>query len=147
VCVRRRRIDADLADGQLPAHGEEHVLRAAQLAAGASRRKLAGSLREVVDAAENPRAEALGSAALVDRQAVLGWRGGLLGLAERLERPGPVSPCGIARGVTLVSDGVGPLYNPASERPLGEAIWWVADGLEGTLAPGIPRVLVPTREA
>ena len=30
----------------------------------------------------------------------------------------------------LLSDGASPLYNPASERSIGEALWWVADGLQ-----------------
>jgi hypothetical protein len=144
VRLWRRRIDADLADGRLHG-GENHALRAAQLATEASPRNLARSLREVVDAAENPRTEMLGSTALIDRHAVLGWLGGLLGLAERLERSGPICPCGVARGVTLISDGMGPLYNPASERSLGEVIWSIADGLDSTLAPRICGDLPPAR--
>lgn len=58
------------------------------------------------------------------------WREGLLGLADRLEQPVPVNPCGVARTLVLLSDGAGPLYNPAPERSIGEAIWWVVDGLE-----------------
>ena len=87
-------------------------------------------MREVVAAAENPRAEWLGSTALLNRDVVVPWRGGLMGLAERLEQPGPVGPCGVARASVLASDGMGPLYNPASERSLGEAISWIADGLD-----------------
>ena len=51
-------------------------------------------------------------------------------MAERLERPGPINPCGVARVLMLLSDGASPLYNPASEWSIGEALWWVADGLQ-----------------
>lgn len=57
------------------------------------------------------------------------YREGLLGLAERLERPGPFNASGVARLGMLLSDGLGPLYNPNSERSVSEVIWWVADGL------------------
>jgi hypothetical protein len=87
-------------------------------------------LREVVAAAENPRAELLGSTALLDREIVVRWREGLLGLAERLEQSGPVGACGVPRSLVLASDGMGPLHNPASERSMGEAIRWIAEGLE-----------------
>ena len=53
-----------------------------------------------------------------------------MGLVERLEKPGSVGPCGVARARVLASDGMGPLYNPASERSISEAISWIADGLD-----------------
>jgi hypothetical protein len=66
-------------------HCEEHELRAAQLTSGITRRDTARSLHRVVAAAENPRAEWLGSTALLDRDAVLPWRDELTHLAGRLE--------------------------------------------------------------
>ena len=53
-----------------------------------------------------------------------------MGLVERLEQSGPIGPCGVARTRVLASDGMGPLYNPTSERSIDEAISWVADGLD-----------------
>ncbi len=58
------------------------------------------------------------------------WRDALIGLAERLEQPAAVSVCGIARARQLLTDGTGPLYSPVSGSSLGEAVWWVADGME-----------------
>ena len=58
----------------------------------------------------------------------MAWREGLLGLADYLEQRGPVNPCSVARLLRLLTDGIGPLYNPGSEQSLGDAIWWVADG-------------------
>jgi hypothetical protein len=130
VRLRRGRIDRELADAGGRALSEEHALRAAQLASESTRGQVARTLREVVACAENPRAEWLGSTALLDRDVAVAGRAGLMDLVQRLEQKGPLSPCGLARARILASDGMGPLYNPASERSLGEAISWIADGLD-----------------
>jgi len=130
VRLRRGRIDRDLAEARVHNSSEAHALRAAQLASEANRHEIARSLRDVLAAADNPRAEWLGSTALLNRDVVVPSREGLMGLVERLEQPGPIGPCGVARARVLASDAMGPLYNPASERSIGEAISWVADGLE-----------------
>jgi hypothetical protein len=130
VRLRRRRIDRELADGRGLRLSEAHALRAVQLTSEVNRRLLARSLREVVAAADSPRAEWFGSTALLDRDVAAAGRDGLIGLAQRLEQSGPLGPCGIARARVLASDGMGPLYKPASERSLGEAISWIAEGLD-----------------
>ena len=104
-------------------------MRAGQLAEPLTRRHLARSLRHVVADAERPHAVVLSSRVPTVRDAVDHWREGLLGLAERLEQPGPTDPCGVARVLSLLTDGNGPLYNPAPDRSLGDALWWAADGL------------------
>jgi hypothetical protein len=58
------------------------------------------------------------------------WREAILGLAERLERPEPVNPRGVARVAVLLGDGTSPFYNPAAEQSISEAVWWAADGLQ-----------------
>jgi hypothetical protein len=62
---------------------------------------------------------------------VRAYREALLGIAERLERPGGIDACGVARVMTLLTDGVGPLYSRDAEQSLIDAIWWIADGLAG----------------
>jgi hypothetical protein len=64
------------------------------------------------------------------RSGEFGWRAALLGIAERLEQPVTVNPCGMARLLFLLTDGAGPLYNDRAERSLGGAIWEIVDGLE-----------------
>jgi hypothetical protein len=130
VRLRRTRLDRELADARVGERSEEHELRAAQLTSEANRRDIARSLREVVALAENPRAEWLGSTALLNRDVVLPSRDGLMGLVKQLEQSSPIGPCGVARARLLAFDGMGPLYNPVSERSIGEAISWTADGLE-----------------
>jgi hypothetical protein len=128
VWRHRNCLDAELAGGGDDASAER-TLRAAQLVDPATCRQLARSLRGLVQAAERP-GRALGTAAPVCRESVLTWRGGLLGLADRLDRPDPPNACGVARLVTLLSDGGSALYCSMPQRSLGEMIFWIADGLQ-----------------
>jgi hypothetical protein len=130
VHVHRGGLDRQLADGLAPEAFMERAVRARQLADPATRRRTARSLRRLVKDAELPAAARLCSAVPVYRRTVLAWREALLGLAERLENPAPVNPCGVARTVVLLTDGAGPLYNPAAGHSMGSAVWWVADGLQ-----------------
>ena len=129
VRMHRRRIDQELAAGTAIGDSTDRALRAAQLAEPRARRRLAASLRQIVDETLDPRASVL---AVVPpaRTTVLPWSEGLLGLAERIERPGPLGAQGLARATLLVSDGAGPLYHPGAEQPLGDAIWSIAEGLQ-----------------
>ncbi len=130
VRMSRGRLDRGLADGFPPQAFDDLSLRAAQLANPATRRRVAGSLRRLVRQAELPAPARLVSAVPVCRWSVHRWREGLLGLAERLDDPAPVNPCGVARALVLLSDGASPLYNPHEARGMGQAVWWVADGLQ-----------------
>ena len=94
-----------------------------------TRRQLARSLRGRVKDAERPAVPRMSAAVPLSRRTVLRWRESLLGLAERLERPDPVNPCGVARVLVLLTDGTGPLYNPAAADRMSDAVWWIADGL------------------
>jgi hypothetical protein len=137
VWLGRWRLDRELADGWPSQSSDLHALRAWQLAERSVRHQVAASLRRVVDDAEQPyvvlsspslrRAGALVSLCSTE---VLDWTDGLLGLADRLDGPAPVSPRGVARARVLLFDGTGPLYNPSPRRLLGETIWWIADGLQ-----------------
>ena len=104
-------------------------MRARQLASPRTRRQLARSLRARVKDAERPAAPRLSAAVPLSRRVVLRWRESLLGLAERLERPDPVNPCGVARVLLVLTDGTGPLYNPGAADRMSDAVWWIADGL------------------
>jgi hypothetical protein len=128
VRLHRRRLDHQLAAGFDPQTSGEHALRACQLTDPSTRRLLARSLRRVVSRAENRRAAAFGSAIPVCRK-VLPWCEGLLGLAERLDGREPVNASGVARTLLLLTDGAGPIFNPAPRQSIGEAVWSIADGL------------------
>ena len=130
VRLHRGRLDRELADGGDPAACAERGLRAKQLVAATTRRRLAHSLRGAVADADAPYAVVFYSAVPVCRRAVAPWREGLLGLADRLEHAETLNPCGVARVGVLLTDGAGPLYNPAAERRIDQMVWWVADGLQ-----------------
>lgn len=130
VRLSRGRLDRELADAIVRDTSEGHALRARQLADPAARRQLACSLRRLLADAEDPRAALLGSSVPVLGDVVMPWREALLGLAERLEQTEPVNPLGLARMRVVLTDGMGPFYNRASERSLGEMVWWIADGLQ-----------------
>jgi hypothetical protein len=123
----RHRLDRELASRWPAEPTTAHLVRARVLADPRTRHELAVSLRRVVLDAEQPRATL--SRAPVRRSAVLACREALLGLAERLEGPAEVNPCGVARVRLLLSDGLGPLYSNLSGASIGESVWWVADGL------------------
>ncbi len=130
VGLHRRRLDREIAEGRDFAGSPEPALRATQLTNFAARSRLARALRRAVADADPSRPPQLGVAVPVCRPAVLAWGEGLLGLAETLERFGPLNPCGVARTLELITDGTGPLYNRAPQRSLGELLWWIADGLQ-----------------
>jgi hypothetical protein len=136
VRLERARLDRELAGGCSPERSSLHSLRARQLAGPLVRSEVARSLRHVVDDAAQPDAvltpvRLRRSTVLVSlrQQEVQAWREGLLGLAHRIDGHAAVNPCGVARVMSLLSDGAGPLYNPDPQRGLGETIWWIADGL------------------
>jgi hypothetical protein len=130
VSLHRRRLDREIAEGRDPAASPDRALRAGQLTEATARGRLARSLRRVVADTDPSRGLQLGSAVPVCRAAISGCGGSLLGLADALERSGPVNPCGVARTLALITDGIGPLYNPTPQQSLGELVWWVADGLQ-----------------
>jgi hypothetical protein len=126
---RHRRLDDDLARGVAATLSAELTLRARQITDRRSRHHLASSLRRLVAEAQNPWG-ALVSPVPLCRRAILEWSGGLLGLADRLVAPEPVTASAAARVLVLLTDVTGPVYNPAPRRSLEEMIWWVADGLQ-----------------
>jgi hypothetical protein len=129
VALHRGRLAQQLADGFGGDPLEDRALRGRQLASARTRRRLARSLRARVKDAERTNPPRLSAALPLSRRAVLSSREGLLGLAERLESPDPVNPCGVARVLSMLTDGTGPLYGSGGVDRLREAVWWIADGL------------------
>ena len=129
VRLHRAALDRQLSEGLAADGFEERALRARQLEDGETRRRLARAVRSLIADSELPAVARMCSAVPVSRSAVLPWRQALLGVAERLERDEPVDACGVARVVVLITDGCSPVYNPDATHSMGDAIWWVADGL------------------
>jgi hypothetical protein len=128
VCLRRWKLDRLIADGRPCTSTAALALRARQLVDPRTRRHLAGSLREIVDYADHAGYGWIASAVVIERAAVRSGREAILGLAERLEGPAPVSPRGVASVQTLLTDGIeSPLFNRYCQRTVLEAVWEAAD--------------------
>jgi hypothetical protein len=134
VQLHKARLDEQVAEGFGLDPDEDRALRARQLAGMRVRRRLARSLRARVKDAERLPMPHLSAAVPLSRRVVLSWRESLLGVAERLERSGPVNPCGVARVLVLLTDAMGPLYEPGAADRMSDMVWWIADGL--ALDPG-----------
>ncbi len=140
VALHRHRLDNELARGADRGSSPALGLRAAQLVEDRTRRRIARSLRSAVREAESPRAP-FGSAVPVRRDTTAAVRSAMLGLAERLEGPLPVSAEGVARALGLLTDGTGPLYHREAQVALADELWEIAD----TLAPDVADGWLPAR--
>lgn len=115
--MRSRQLDQALAYGTPVESTPSLALRAHRLTALPDRRAKAATyrrlLREVSDDASRSYV----------RIAACRWRvvaasSPLSHLAEALAQPGPVGARGAAEASLLLTDGTGPLYNPANEASL-----------------------------
>lgn len=113
VWRHRSRLDAALADGQEPKGDPLLTLRAEQLTSAASRLALARTLRNLIDAAEEPPDAwgSTGSQPPLQREGVLAARDDLVALADRLSEPRAVRPQGAARAAALVWDSASRMYS------------------------------------
>ena len=122
VTIRRRRLDALIAQGWVPAVDPALELRATQLARPAVRATLARALRRAMRAVdERPRGGWLGAPVPVAARSVRHCMPELSDLARALTdiRPGVQ---GVAIASLLVTDGASPLYANASPHRLREAV-------------------------
>jgi hypothetical protein len=104
---RRATLDVALADGADPASDPLLGLRAEQLTSRATRHTIATTIRNLLDAAEEPM---LGSRPPLQADDVLAARKELLAVARRLEAPEPLSPQAVALASRLVWDCASPIY-------------------------------------
>lgn len=115
--LRRRRLDRALADGTPPEASAALALRAQRLTEPDHRSSMAGALRRILSEAQAGQRPALGRI-MPSRSRVKTARDELIRLADTLEDPGPVAAGGVAQAWMLLTDGTGPLYNPACRMTL-----------------------------
>jgi hypothetical protein len=109
---RQTRLDAALAEGDDPGNDPALALRARQLTELSRRHAIARTLRNVIDAAEEPP-HAWGHGGPrppLQRDAILTARNELLSIADRLTEPRDVSPQAAALASMMVWDSASPLY-------------------------------------
>ena len=122
VSIRRRRLDALIAQGWVPAVDPALELRASQLARPAMRATLARALRRAMRAVdERPRGGWIGSRVPVAARSVRQCMPELSALARALTdiRPGIQ---GVAIASMLVTDGASPLYGNEAPDKLRELV-------------------------
>lgn len=109
---RRGRLDAELAAGADPSRDPALALRARQLCGDATRRAIATTIHNLLDAAEEPPEAwpACGSRPPLQRDALLAARQDLLEIARRLGGPEPIAPRTAALAAQLVWDAGSPVY-------------------------------------
>ncbi len=131
ACLGRRGIDRRILAGDPVDGAPALALRAAQLTDPQTRRQTARRLRGIVDYVDRSGPRPLITAVVIDPPAVRSGRQAILGLAQRLEAGGQVEPRGVILAQRLLTDGLGPLFNPSSERTVIAAVWETVDALEG----------------
>jgi hypothetical protein len=114
--LRARDLDRDLAAGADPIGSDELSLRVGQLAAGATRVRLARVLHDAV-AVANGRHPPL-TVTRLQRATIRDNQELLLALADRVRDGGVVGVRGLAMVSELLEDRSGPLYAADTERPL-----------------------------
>jgi hypothetical protein len=139
VRLTRWRLDRRLASGARADETPALALRGRQLTAHATRELIAARLCEIVAAAETPTAGNIWSPAVLQRAAIVDAREAILGLAERLRRPAPVRPGGVAKALALIVEPTSPLFCPCPDESVRAAMWLVADalGTRGELAASL----------
>jgi hypothetical protein len=127
------QLDRALAGGARPDSNAALSLHAHRLIGQKVRRRLACELRDLCGDAFRPR-NRLDPSVPICRRGVLGARGLLEELADRLEGPGPVDACGVARVRALLRNADSPLFDPGAadefvrtlQTTLGALETWVA---------------------
>jgi hypothetical protein len=113
VWLRRGSLDRSLAAGEDPSASPELARRARQLTSPRFRSGLAASIRNLIDAAEEP-VPGLAAAVPIRRREILSGRALLLELADDLASGDDLKPRGIALVERLLTDGDSPLYSQGS---------------------------------
>jgi hypothetical protein len=121
VWLRRGALDRRIARGADTHESPQLARRARQLTSRRRRRRLAGGIRNLVHAAEQP-VRALSAAAPLQRREIMRERGFLLQLAIDLESDDELSPRGVALIETLLTDGGSPVYSPLPPGALRDAL-------------------------
>ena len=113
----RRRLDSALAQGTDPASDHALALRARALAAPRARRRLAVTIANLLDAAEEPPSAfgPHGPRPPLQRESILAARMQLEALADRLTSPEPMPIQAVALTAQLVWDTASPICTPRDD--------------------------------
>jgi hypothetical protein len=110
VILLRGRLDSELGAGTDPRTDPALAMRASQLVRPRYRRRLAASVRRLVEELDADPGSYLSSAVPVRREHIAAARGTLVALAGALRDVDPVDPRGVALTLRLITDPASPLY-------------------------------------
>jgi hypothetical protein len=134
------RLDRQIAGGSGDPPSVALALRIEHLTGRRSRQRLARSLRRVVAYARRNPSRPYFSAVMIEPAPVRASWAALLGLADRLDGPDPVSARGIVLVRALLTDGANsPLFNAHCDRTVDGAVWEIADALGTDVPPAMER--------
>jgi hypothetical protein len=121
VWLRRGALDRSLARGADPSTTPALSRRARQLTSRRRRNSLAQGIRNLIEAAEEPR-HPYSAAVPLQRREILSERSFLLELADDLAGDDELGPRGIALLDRLLTDGTSPVYAPSPAGALHGAL-------------------------
>lgn len=127
-------LDAMLAAGVDPASDPALALRAAQLRSLRHRRRLAGTLEQLVHASEADRRPGVSAALPIAREGISEARDSVLALAGALRRSEAVDARGVALAQLLLGDARSVLYTDASRGAVEHEVRHALDRL-GAASP------------
>jgi hypothetical protein len=125
VRAARRRLDREIAVGAAPQESPARSVRAAQLAEPRTRRTMATLLETIVDSAQE-RQHDRSSHLVLEHDAVLEARDGLLELAGLLRSNEPLTPRALALAVVLAEHPHSPLVSPSAAQTVRQALAEIA---------------------
>ena len=121
VWLQRGALDRSIARGADPNASPELSRRARQLRSPRRRAALAQGIRNLIDAAEEPR-RPYTAAVPLQRREILREREALLQLAADLVSDDQLGARGIALVDRMLTDGSSPVYSPGAEGELRRAL-------------------------
>jgi hypothetical protein len=127
-------LDAMLAAGADPASDRALALRAAHLRSPRHRRRLAGTLEQLVRASEADRRAGASAALPIAREGISEARDSVLALARVLRGAEGVEPRGVALAQQLLGDARSVLYTDAASEAVEHEVRHALDRL-GAASP------------
>lgn len=125
-------LDRQLAAGREPESSSLLAARARHLVALPNRQRLARDWENLLPAARRPRGMHH-PAIPVRRDRIIAAEPAVLELARRMTVPLPVPARGVAMAAVLLTDALGPVYNPRSQGSLAAALEAAIAQLDPTL--------------
>ncbi len=139
VARRRTKLDRALAEGASPDADPALELRATQLTARSTRRAIAGTIADLLSAAEEEPPEAFGAVSArpsLRGDEILASRAELRAVVDALEEPHPLSPQAAALAAWLVWDSASPMYAVGLHSSVADVADAILAGSEDLLAAG-----------